>query len=93
MYNPFSGLHPSLGPFEKYLGGPIQIVIALIWAIAFAVAAAYLITAGLAMIRARRQRNPHAAEEAGKDILAPAGAIVFLALVPVIYVVLVNIGS
>lgn len=93
MYNPFDGLKPGLGPFAKYLGSPIQIILALVWAVCFAVAAAYLITSALAIIRARRQRNPHAAEEAGKDILAPLGAVLFLALAPVIYKVIVDMAA
>lgn len=93
MYNPFKGVTPSLGPFAAYLQNPITIIIGLVWALAFVVAAVYLTTSVLAIIKARRSRSPHAVEEAAKDIMAPAIAVVGLALVPVIFVVLVNMAG
>ncbi|HPZ50974.1 MAG TPA: hypothetical protein PLA44_14075 [Propionibacteriaceae bacterium] len=93
MYNPFDGVTPNLGPFDKYLHGPISIILALIWAIAFVGAAAYLIPAAFAFVRARRSGRPHQAEAAMGDLGAPAITLVILALIPVIYVTLVNIGT
>ncbi len=91
MYNPFDGVTPSLGPFAQYLNGPIGIGLALLGALVLVYAGAHLIVSATALIRARRSGRPHQAEEALKDMAAPAAAILFVILVPVIYLAIVSV--
>ena len=93
MYNPFDGVTPSLGPFGQYLNPVIVIGLGLLMALGLAYAAAHLVPASLSWIRARRSGRPHQAEEALKDMAAPGVAIVVIVLIPVIYLVLVNIAA
>lgn len=93
MFNPFHGVQPSLGPFEKYLGSPMTIGLGIALALALVYASVHLIPAALSFIRARRSGRPHQAEEALKDMLAPAISIVCIILVPVIYLAIVSIAQ
>lgn len=93
MYNPFDGVTPGLGPFGQYLNSPIAIGIGIIMALVLVYAAAHLVVAMTAFIRARRSGRPHQSEEALKDMAAPAFAILGVILVPVIYLAVVSIGG
>lgn len=93
MYNPFDGVTPSLGPFGQYLNPVIVIGLGVIMALALAYSGAHLIPAATSFIKARRSGRPHQAEEALKDMAAPAAAIVIIILIPVIYLVLVSIAN
>jgi len=93
MYNPFNGVRPSLGPFAQYLQNPISIGIGLVWAAVLIYCAIHLLTATTSLIRARRSGRPMQAEEASKDMLFPAVALLIAVLVPVLYTVIVNMAN
>lgn len=92
-YNPFDGVTPGLGPFQQYLQNPLAVALGLAWALCLVVAAYHLFPASLSFIRARRSGRPHQAEEALKDMGAPALSTFLLLLVPVIYAAIVTIAG
>lgn len=88
MYNPFRGIQPNLGPFNDVLNSPIQTLLALVWAVAFAVVAFHLVAGIVAVAKARRSHRPDESEEQAGRLVWPAVALVGLAIVPTVYAIL-----
>lgn len=88
MYNPFEGIQPNLGPFAGVLSGPIQVLLALVWAVAFVVAAVHLIASIVSIAKARKSHRPDESEEQIGRLGWPVAAVIGLAIVPTVFVVL-----
>lgn len=87
-YNPFDGVTPGFGPFAPIFSSWVGILIGIVWAGAFIYCAIQLIV-GIAKVAQARRRHQVDAEGNITAVIWPIGAIVFLGLVPVIWLALV----
>lgn len=89
LNNPFTGVHPSLGPFQEALGSKVAIIISVVWAGAFIFCAIHLIQAVAGFASARKHQRVDANEK-GWAVATPAGAIIVLSVVAVVYAALAS---
>lgn len=82
--NPLDDVVPSLGPFQAALGPKVTMILALVWFLAIAVAAGFLIMGIVGFARARKERRPDAASEGAADVGFPAAALILLGIAPLI---------
>jgi len=89
-YNPFNGVNPSFGPFDGLLKSKLQMFLALTWAICFFFVAYQLIVALTSLSVARKGGYGDNLDEAKKDTLKAAAAIILLSAAPVLYATLAS---
>ncbi len=89
-YDPFSGVDPSLGPFQPIIGSKIGIFIGVCWAIGFVYAAYHLLSGIARASRAKSSGYADVLDDARRELLFSGGSLVGLAAVPVIFTVLTS---
>ncbi len=87
-YNPFDGIDPSFGPFSGLLSSKVGMLLALTWVLAFCYCGFHMVIGFATLARGRTQRVADGIEEGKQTLLWSGGAVMGLAVLPLIYGVL-----
>jgi hypothetical protein len=90
LYNPFSGVEPSFGPFAPLLESKFGMFLALAWIIGFFVCAYFLVEAIARAARSKRQGLGGDLDETRAELVRVGAATIGMASLPVLYAILVG---